>query len=236
MKDTMALKELHDELLASAPSGVEHDATTCPLCSMQEETTIETPDGGENGLSTFTQEDIDSAVAAAVKPLDDKIKELLTSQEQADIEERIVKEKAELEAKMADIQTQLDSAVLEAAEAKKTHDEFVAFLDAAKADEAAKAELASRKEARLTLVKEVASFPEEYVEANADRWAALSDEDFEALTADWKQIASKREESTEDTTLPSATTMVASRQEGKPSSALDDIFALTLSGFDPKTL
>lgn len=235
MTGEMALKELHDELLASAPTGVEHDAATCPLCAMQEEEPIETPVGGENGLSTFTQDELDAAIAAAVKPLDDKLKEMATSQEQAAIEERIAKEKAELETRIADIQSQLDSAVLEASEAKKTHDEMVAFLTSEVTKQEEAVELAKRKDERLTVVREVASFPDEYVDANADRWAALSDEDFEALTSDWKAIANKGDGS-DDTTLPNATAMVASRQEGKTSSALKDIFDLTLAGFDPKTL
>jgi hypothetical protein len=235
MNDSMVLKELHDEMLANAPSGVEHDTTACPLCAV-EDTDPDTPTEEVSMSKEYSQDEFDAAVALAVKPLEDKIKELLTSQEQAQVEERIAKEKAELEAKIAEIQSQLDSAVLEAAEAKKAHDEMIAFFESAKEEEARAAELAARKEERLTVVREVASFPEEYVEANAERWASLSDEDFEALTNDWKAIAAKREESSSDSSLPNATAMVASRQDGKPSSALKEIFELTLAGFDPKTL
>jgi predicted ribosome quality control (RQC) complex YloA/Tae2 family protein len=235
MNAAMGFKEIHDELLANPPSGVSHDAADCPLCAMQGEETLETPKGGENSLSTFTQDDIDAAVAAATKPFEDKLKDLLASQEQAAVEERIAKERAELEQKVAEVQSQLDSAVLEAAEAKKVADETVAYLQAVKAEEEQATEIAKRKEDRLTMVREVASFPDEYIEANADRWAALADEDFEALTNDWKAIATKGGDSSESS-LPGASAMVASRQDGKPSSAVKDIFDLTLNGFDPKTL
>jgi hypothetical protein len=230
--DPADLRDLHDRLLSLASEEVEHDPGSCPFCGNEPETELSL--GGESVVSekSFSQEDLDAAVAAAVKPLEEKIKELSVQHEQTEIEARFAKEKADLEAQVAEIQGQLDGAVLKAAESDKKFEELVAYLDAAMAEEAAAAELARRKEERLTLVREVASFPDEYVEANAERWAGLSDEDFEALVNDWRAIASKPVEDT----LPAATAMVASRPASNGSSAIREILDLTIRGFDPKSL
>lgn len=240
MDAAMDLKELHDELLESAPSGVEHDAADCPLCADQSDGTSSSSEGGVMS-KTYSQDELDAAVAAAVKPLEDSLQEFKASMEQSEVEQRHAKEKAELEASIAEIQAQLDSATLKAGEADKKYEELVAFLEAEQAKAEAAAEIARRREERLAVVKQVAStFSDEYMEANADRWAAMADEDFAALTEDWKNIAAKAavgEESEEsDESLTGQTAMTASRNDESGKSGLRDIFDLTLSGVDPRTV
>jgi fibronectin type 3 domain-containing protein len=240
MDAAMDLKELHDQLLENTPSGVEHDAADCPLCADHNDGASSSSEGGVMS-KTYSQDELDAAVAAAVKPLEDTLQDLKAGVEQSEIEQRHAKEKAELESKISEIQAQLDSAVLKAAEAEKQHTELVAFLEAEQAKADAAAEIARRREDRLAVVKQVASFPDEYMEANADRWAALADEDFAALTEDWKAIASKpagdESDDNSDQMPAGQTAMVASRNdESDGKSAVRDIFDLTLSGVDPRTV
>lgn len=224
MKSLMELTELHDLLLESQPSGVEHDAASCPLC---------TPVEGGDMSKTYSQEELDAALLEAISPLQKSLDELKASQEESDIEVRIAKEKADLETRIAEIQAELDSAVLKAGEAEKQYGELVAFIEAAQAEVEQTAELARRVEARLAVVREVASFPEEYIEANTSRWVALDDEAFEMLVDGWRAIA-KKDAPAE--VLPSATAMVASRTDSNTGSALREVLDMTLRGVDLKTL
>lgn len=227
MNSLMELKELHDALLESQPSGVDHDTASCPLCA---------PVEGGDMSKTYSQEEFDAAVAEALNPLRKELEDMKASQEQTEIEARIANEKAELETRISEIQAELDSAVLKAAEAEKQHGELVAYLEALVAEEAQAAELARRTEERLTVVREVASFPEEYIEANTSRWVALDDESFEALVNDWRAVAKKEEKPAEQTVIPSQTAMVASRTESGNGSALREVLDLTLRGVDLKSL
>lgn len=189
---------------------------------------------------TYSQEELDAAVAEALAPLQKSFEELKASQEQTDVETRIANERAELEKRIGEIQAELDSAVLKAAEAQKAHDELVAFLEAEEVAKEQAAELARRTEERLAVVREVASFPEEYIEANSIRWVALSNEDFDALVNDWKEIAAKKETSSEkeDDKVPSETALQTNREAAsdKSRSALREVFEMTIQGADFSTL
>lgn len=236
------LRQIHDELLAKKPEDTTHDEGNCPFCQSadQSDGTSSSSEGGVMS-KTYSQEELDAAIAAAVKPLEETLQEVKAGQEQSEVEQRHAKEKAELEASIADLQTQLDTATLKASEAEKKHDELVAFLEAEQAKAEAAAEIARRREERLAAVKQVASFPDEYVEANADRWAAMADEDFVAMTDGFKAIASKpagdESDDNSDETLAGKTAMIASRNDGSEGkSGVRDIFDLTLSGVDPRTV
>lgn len=183
---------------------------------------------------TYTQDDVDAAVAAALAPLKEQLSKMEAEMAEAGIEARIAEASAELTKQIEDLQAQLDTKVLEAEEARKSVTDITAYLDAVAAEAQAAADQASRKEVRLALVREVASFPDEYIDANADRWASLEDEAFEALVNDWRAIASKKPEETQ---LPAATAMVASRTEpAKTGSAVAELFALSVSGTDFRAL
>jgi uncharacterized protein YhaN len=231
--DLAVLRQLHDDLLAQQPSGAAHVSTDCPLCAING--TDESHPGGDE-LSTFTQEELDAAVAAAIAPLQTKLTELEQSQVETEVDARIAAAKAESDSRIAELQGELDSSVLKATEAERQYSDLIAFLESQQAEQEAAAELATRRDSRLELVKEVASFPDEYVTANADRWAGLSDEDFESLVNDWKAISVARKETQETGTLPKVTAMTAGRTTEETRSALSDVTDWYLQGFDPRTL
>lgn len=186
-------------------------------------------------MSSFTQEQLDAAVAAAVAPLKEQISSFEAKASTEEVEAKIAEIKAEAEAKIAELQAQLDSAVLEASEAKKTVEDVTTYLEAVKSEEDAAAELASRKESRLALVRDAANFPDEYIEANAERWASLDDSQFESLVNDWRAIAKKDETQSsapETEKLLASTAMRAAREESGTKSAVSTLFEFAANGAD----
>jgi len=160
-------------------------------------------------VDTYTAEDLQAAVASATAGLTARIAAMETAATESEIGARLAAIKAEAEAQIAEVRTQLDTAVLEAGQAKG---ELVAFRDGLTAiaeAEAATAAIAARKESRLARVKEVASFPDEYLTSNADRFAAMSDEDFEERVAEWASLSSK---SAALGGIPKQTALVAARE------------------------
>lgn len=230
--ETSVLEQLHAGLLAEIPEGVEHVTDDCPFCNPNIGKDL--PQGGEM-TKEYSQEELDAAVAAAIQPIQAALEDLKKSQEETEVDSRIATVKAELETKISELQAELDSAVLRAAEAEKTHSEFVAALDALKAEEDAAVEVARRKDERLVTVREVASFPDDYLEANADRWAELDVEAFDALINDWKAISSAKKDDTGGV-IPKVTAMVASRNDDGNKSALAEVLEWNLRGIDPRTL
>jgi hypothetical protein len=189
---------------------------------------------------SFTQEQLDAAVAAAVAPLKEQISTFEAKASNEEVEAKIAELKTESDAKIAELQAKLDSAVLEASEAKKTVEDTTAYLEAVKSEQDAAAELASKKESRLTLVRDAANFPDEYIDANADRWASLDDTAFEALVNDWRAIAAKKDESGSSAPatekLLASTAMVASREDQGSKSAVSSLFELAANGADLKRI
>lgn len=182
---------------------------------------------------TYTQEEQD-ALLAQVADLTAKVAEMTDATTASLIETKVAEVTAAMDAAIAEVQAKLDTAVLEAETAKTAHDEIVAFLDAAVADTAAKVEMEARKEERLAKVREVASFPEEYLTENADRFAAMSDEAFTAAVEDWAAIAPQKSASGTKEELPKKTAMSASRAEG--ANPLTEIMGLRFSGVDTRTV
>lgn len=187
MADEVArrLKELHDQLLIGQPAGG-HDAAACAQCTPNQEV----PVGGR----TYTEEElraqVDVAVNAAVGDLRTQLDALSASQEAAAIEERIRTAVAEatapLTAQVTELQNSLDTAVLEAAAATTRAETAETAITAA----ATAAEVAARSEARLELVKAAApGFSEEFLAANAERWAAMGDEEFAARIEEYKALS-----------------------------------------------
>lgn len=165
-------------------------------------------------MSTYTQEELQAAVADAVGPIQSELDELKASQEQAAIEARITELAEQHEAEKAELQAQLDQATAEAETSKRAHDELVAFLE----EEAAKAEAEAARSARREEIKDVVSaiFSEEYVEANIDRWASMDVEAFESLAADWKAVEAQKEEAEDQEKDPLATTAMQASTDGAP--------------------
>jgi hypothetical protein len=219
-----ALRVLHDRLLAERPDGAAHDEDACPLCGADDNTK-----GG--WMATFSEDElqaaIDAAVAEATAPLTSRIAELENSAQQSELEQV----KSEMEARIAELETKLDAAVLEATTAK----DETATLQQAWDDEKAAAEeavaVAARREERIQKVKELASFPAEYLEQNGDRFAAMSEEDFNARLEEWAAISKPPTSST----VPTKTALIASRQEDEMS-ALSCLREFREPLTDPRTL
>lgn len=186
-------------------------------------------------MSTYTEDELRAAVEAAVGGLRTELDGLRASAAEqetaAQTEVRITEAKAPLEAKVVELQTALDAAVLEAANEKARADSF----EAEKAAAVEAATLEARKDDRLAKVKEVANFPETYLAANADRFVAMSDEDFEARLDEYRNIAAK---ATGTDGIPTTTALTATREGEAPKagSAVRDLFAMRRAGVDPRTL
>lgn len=201
-----SLKALHDRLLLEKPDGAVHDSEACPLCAMQ------TPTAHEGEMTTYTEDElrakVEAAVTAASAERDAKIAELTATQQTAEAEAAVKAAKDEADAKIAELQTALDAKAIEAANVTTEKDGIVAWLEGervkaeeAAAVEAAAATAAARKDGRVAKAKEVAGFDDEYLTANADRFAAMSDEDFEAACESWSKISGRKPSTVPPTTL-----------------------------------
>lgn len=232
---------MHDLLLSVKPDGAVHDATACDWCSPVLATDgTERTEGGVLDVS-ITQEDLDKAVAAALAPLQTELDALRQFKAEAESTDAVNAARAEAQvaldaAKAAqdELQIKLDAAIIEATEAKTKHDEFVAWLDAEAAKVEQEQQAAAIRDERVEAVKALELFPEEYVVDNADRYARMEQDAFEALLSDWQAVkASKKDETVvETTTTPTA--FVATRDDdGKPKvSAMREVMRLRNEGVD----
>lgn len=189
-------------------------------------------------MKTYTEDELRAAVEAAIGDLRTQLDALRASQEASDIETRIATAVSEattpLTDQVTDLQTKLDAAVLDAQNEKARAD----GLESEKVAAAEAATLAARKDERLAKVKEVANFPQAYLDTNAERFAAMSDEDFEARLEEYRQIASKATGT--EGGLPKVTALKAANEGGAggktTTSAVHDLFAMRRAGIDPRTL
>lgn len=229
------LKEIHDRLLEMKPEGASHDASECGICNgtiTDPEQAHENPEGGT--LKTYTEEEY-NALLAQVADLETKVNELDSVRQESAVEARIAEATAQFEAQVSDIQAQLDSAVLEAQAAKDEKDGVLAYFAQLQAEAEAAEQIATLREERVNRVKEVVSFPEDYIAARADAWAALDEEAFEAALADWKAIATK---AGAGEPVPAATAMTASRDTtNQPSDgSLREVLNLRFQGVDTRAV
>lgn len=161
----------------------------------------------------FTQEDVDAAIAAATSPLQQRLAELEAQAQESEVGKAVAQAVGEKESQIADLQGKLDSATAAATTAESRLAETETFwADAIAAHEAAVV-TAARKEQRIGQATELGVFSADYVAANADRFAAMSDEDFAARIEEWKLIASVAKPAGETTAVPATTAMVAARTE-----------------------
>jgi hypothetical protein len=189
----------------------------------------------------YTEDEVKTAVAVAVEEataaLRNELNAIKESEEAAAVDARVAEAVAAKDAEIADLQGKLDTVTLEAEEAKKTHDELVAFLETEAAAKAQAEVEEARRNDRIEAVKEFA-FSEDYVAAAIDRWVAMEDEAFTALLDDWKAVSTaKKTEAPKPTTLPSETAMTASREETTDSvSARREVLGLRFRGVDTRKL
>lgn len=241
-----SLQTLHDKVLALKPADVEHNTVEdpCPFCVKAEvlkaaaegTNTDETPKGGS--MSTFTQEEVDAAVAEAVSkavsPLQDRVNELETASKDTEVGSAVAAAVAEKDAAIADLQTKLDDAEARAAAAETAKAEVDAWwADAIAAEEAAR-EIASKRETRVEELKDAKVFADEYVDEHADRFAAMADDDWAARMDEWKAVAAAK--ATEEK-IPGYTGFQARDESGaNTGSALSEIGGLRRALVDPRTL
>lgn len=246
------LKQLHDRLLAGRPEGAEHDEQACPLCAMEavpetggNASTSAQTEGG-NTMTTFTQEQLDAAVAEAVAkavaeataPLQEKITQFESAQAESEVGQAVAEATAPLNEQISQLQSELEAAVLAQTAAEQAKAEIEQFWAEAIAEKEAAEAAEARKEERLAKIREVANFPEDFLEKNADKYAAMSDEDFEArleeLAEQAKTIAEKV-----GTGVPSTTALTAARETGgstNPGSSLSELKNFRRSLVNPSSL
>lgn len=187
--NSIDVRMIHDLLLDKKPSKASHDASRCPLCVASDDgseshTTDDTL-GGD--VSTITQDDIDKAVAEATADLRAQLEEMKQEQGLAEFETRLSEMTEAHEAKVAELQAEIDTAKASAEAAQAQYSELTTLIEEAQAAEEAAAALTVRTE---EIKEAVASlFSEEHVAANIDRWAALEPEAFESALADWTDAA-----------------------------------------------
>ena len=183
---------------------------------------------------TYSEDELKAAIEEATAPLAALVVQLQAAAQESEVEGRIVAVKAEADAEIEELRAQLDAAVLVREAAANELAEFKSGLEelAAAAEQAALLE--SRREGRLARVREVASFSDDYIEANADRWVALNDEDFEARCAEWASLVPSKGDS-----IPKHTALTAAREASTDRSgmgAIREVLSLRNEHVDPRKI
>ncbi len=219
----MNFQEVHDRLVAVQPEG-SSCPEDCPFCSGEYAASL-VEGGNDVSDKTFSDEETQALVAAAVaKATNDLQTELdafkageesaqMTAQIdaiKADMQAQIDAAKSEAETQIDELTAKLDAAVAEGEKAKTERDEITTWLDNEAARVLEEATMATVRAERIEKVAEVLTFPEDYVNERADKWASLDEEQFEALLADYKTLDLKSKGSPESP--PRVTAMVASRE------------------------
>lgn len=203
--------QAHDELISKYrdelstedfESAMEEHTGNCPICNPDNQNN---PDEGGD-METFTKDELDSAVNAAVAPLQAELestKAELTSIKsdlaEDEVASRVAEATADSEARITELQDQLDTAVNDAATARAELAELEQFL----ADEAEKLELIAlfndRKEARLAEIAEkLPHMPQERIDARIDEWTEKSDDDWASFLEDLVTIPAAKDDAEED--------------------------------------
>lgn len=179
---------------------------------------------------------VTAAVAEATKDLSAELESLKSSMTASESDAKIAQIQIEADEKVADLQAQLDAKVIEAQAATTARDELVAFLEGEATRVEAEAAAEARKEERVKAVSEAATFPEEYVSANTERWASMDDEAFETLLADYRSVSAKS--GAETTTIVPTTSLQATRDETTSGAApaAKALISLRRDGVDPRQM
>lgn len=227
------LKEMHDRMVAQIPDGATHNPDTCTLCMESASTGDDMPD------KTFTEAEHQAAlalaVAEAVKPLQDQITELNASQETAEVEAKITEATRELTEKLAAAEAERDTAVIERQNAADELANVTSYLEGVASEEAAKAAAEAVRDERIAKVADVAAFEEDYVEKNAERWAAMDEESFDALLDDYKAAGAKPATAAGESTMPKGTALQAARETaGSATDPVKDVIRLRDRRIDPR--
>lgn len=226
----MTLKEQHDKLLEEMPEGASHDADGCPICNPENDDSF-----GGGDMKTYTEEEFTAAVQEAVAPLQAAAEARVAELEAQVTAMRASAEHEEAKGQIAEVQAELDKAELRVSAAEQKYADLVAALEEAAAAEAEATARSERQTERLEAVKANASFSDEYVSNNIDRWVAMSDEDFAALIEDWKAVSAASSDA--EPSLALRDTAMSNLRDDKPTrSVASDVFGARNKGIDIRTL
>lgn len=139
---------------------------------------------------TFTQEQVDAAIAAAIAPLQDRVGELQKAAQETEVGKAVSEASAALQEQIDALQAQLDEATVRATAAEQAKTEVETFWAEAIKAETEKAEREGRKAERIEKAKAAGVLTEDYITANADRFAEWTDDEFAARLDEWSQVAS----------------------------------------------
>lgn len=192
------VKELHDGILAKAPKGFEHDASSCTYCkevaSQQEDKVSENKIYDQETVDALLTAKVEEAVAAASAKLTSELEEFRTGN-------------AELTSKLEE------------------RDEEVSKLkeDIEKREEASRLE--ELADARAAKMKEADVFSDEQIEERKLDWAALEEDAFDGLLKDYTivlETAAKHQKKTPSTKLDG--TRETAGDEGSEANAVHAFF------------
>lgn len=237
MSTNRELKGLHDQLLEQMPEGAEHDESDCSLCAMEADESHDTTPGGLMPES-FTQEEVDAAVAAATAALHTRLEELGAQVQETEVGRAIAAAVADKETSISELQAQLDAAEAARTAAESQLTETKQFWVDAIATHEQELTFAARRDERITQAKEAGVFSEDYVADNADRFAAMADDDFANRLTEWRLIAAKPAEPVAPSKIPATTALSASQVDltVPRTSQLGLIGEMRAKRIDPRTL
>jgi DNA repair exonuclease SbcCD ATPase subunit len=232
----MNLKELHDKWLAEKPEGAEHDAEGCPHCNPNLSLDDDNSTGGGD-MKTFTEDEfntaVQEAVATASADAEAKVADL-EAQIQALKDEA---DEAEAKTEIEKLQAELDKAEIRVSDAEKRYNDLVAYLEAEETAKAEAAELEARREARRAAVKDQTSMSDERIEDRLDAFVAMSDEEFDSYIEDLKVSTAASHEGDANPAIPRETAMSNVREQSNGNkSVAADVFGARNAGVDVRTL
>lgn len=198
--DTRAI-ELHDEALKLKPEGASHDSDECSICIEKaaqqggSDTSSSTEEENQEGqmsekiTDTLSQEthaallqkavqDATAALQRDNEALTDKVEGLTSERDEASAKV------STLEGEVARLNDELDTAQVELAAANEKAAELES--DIAKRDE--EAQIREIAQERAKQVRNLKLFAEDAIDEKAERWAALSDEDWAERLEEWQGI------------------------------------------------
>jgi hypothetical protein len=192
-------RELHDFLLTIQPEGASHEVRTCSFCT-------ETASAKEREVADFSQEQHEQLLEAAVLKATEEVTATAA---------------AEHDASILDLNQKLEAANQALAE----RDTEIEGLKSTISDRDEADRLAKLADERVEQVQEVATFTEEQLEERAPRWAAMDEQTFEGVLADYKAVATAAaaKPNGERKTAFDGTRATAG-EEGTEESALGDFF------------
>jgi lysozyme family protein len=184
---------------------------------------------------SFTQADLDAAIAAATSDLQKRLEELGAQVRDTEVGHAVTEAVAAKDTEVAELQSKLDAAEAARTAAEHKFSESEQFWTDAVASAQQEAEAAARREQRVAAAKAAGVLADSYVDENADRFAAMADEEFNARLDEWRAIANAAGVKTGG--IPSSTALEASRAtEDAPVSALAYIGEFRRQRVDPSAL